>query len=105
MGKSRKTVPDFFDETGLDPVKAVTGARKVSSEEEKKKAPDVVKKKAGFYIDADLLDRFDRVFYQLKLEGVAVGNKSMLLEAVLRFAMDDIKKGKKSSVRRMFISR
>jgi hypothetical protein len=42
------------------------------------------------------LDRFSRKFYELKLAGVAIENKSALLEVALSFALDDLDKGPKS---------
>ena len=56
------------------------------------------KKKAGFYLSADVLDRFTRKFHELKLAGVAVENKSTLLELALSFALDDLDKGTRSKV-------
>ena len=49
MTKLKKSTPDFFDEGGPDPVAAATGGRKG--------AAGASKKKAGFYLAADLLDR------------------------------------------------
>lgn len=93
MTKSKKSTPDFFDEGGPDPVAAATGGRKG--------AAGASKKKAGFYLAADLLDRFDRTFYRLKLEGAGVVNKSALVEAALSFALEDMEKGEKSAFRKM----
>ena len=42
------------------------------------------------------LDRFTRKFHELKLAGVAIENKSALVEMALSFAMDDIDKGEHS---------
>ena len=89
MAAKKTTTPQFFDDTFLDPVKAATGRAK----DEK-----ALKKKAGFYLSLDLLDRFNRKFHELNLAGVAIENKSALLEAALAFALDDMDKGKKSSV-------
>ena len=60
--------------------------------------PAVPKKKAGFYLSVTVLDRFERKFYELKLAGVPVGNKSALLEAALNFALDDLDRNPKSRV-------
>ena len=60
----RKKSPDFFEDHELDPVAAVAGSRSAGT-------ALVPKKKAGFYLSENLLDRFNRCFHQLKLEGVA----------------------------------
>jgi hypothetical protein len=90
----RNKSPDFFENHSLDPVRVATGG---GPEEE---AP-VPKKKAGFYLSEALLDRFNRQFYQLKLAGVAVVNKSALVELALTFALDDIEKGQQSKILEM----
>jgi hypothetical protein len=56
------------------------------------------KKKAGFYLSVDVLQRFTFKFHELKLAGVAIDNKSTLLELALSFALDDMDKGKNSRV-------
>jgi len=58
------------------------------------------KKKAGFYLSLHVIERFDRKFHELKLAGAAIDNKSMLLEAALAFALDDLDRGEKSKVLR-----
>ncbi|MEJ2660766.1 MAG: hypothetical protein P8Z73_08605, partial [Desulfobacteraceae bacterium] len=56
-------------------------------------------KKAGFYLSEELLDRFNRCFHQMKLEGAAIENKSALLEKALEFALNDLEKGRQSRLR------
>jgi hypothetical protein len=87
MAEKKTSTPQFFDNDFLDPVRAATGPAK------EEKAP---KKKAGFYLSLALLDRFNRKFHELNLSGVAIENKSALLEAALAFALDDMDKGEKS---------
>ncbi|MDY6903735.1 MAG: hypothetical protein SWH61_03525 [Thermodesulfobacteriota bacterium] len=103
MMADKNNVPGFEDSSPFDPVRAATGGqnKKNSSVEESKNSSPKDKKKAGFYLSADLLERFDRAFYALKLEGVGVGNKSTLVEKALLFALDDLEKKEKSKVRRM----
>jgi hypothetical protein len=43
-----------------------------------------------------VLDRFNTKFYELKLAGVAIENKSGLLEMALEYALDDLVKGEPS---------
>ena len=93
MATGRSKTPDFFNENGLDPVDAATGFAQDSPEDKA-----VAKKKAGFYLSVDLLNRFNLKFHELKLAGVAIDNKSTLLESALNFALDDIDKGKDSLV-------
>ncbi len=105
MAKTKKKKPDFVDTGPLDPVATATGHRasvKNSSIEENTNSSKTEKKKAGFYLSADLLDRFNRTFYALKLEGWSVENKSALVEAALELALTDIERGDKSRIREMF---
>ena len=46
----------------------------------------------------EIIERFNRKFYELKLAGIAIDNKSTLLELALAFALDDLDKGAKSRV-------
>jgi hypothetical protein len=80
--------PDIFDDNPLDPMTVATRSPR-------REAPPP-KKKAGFYISEPLLDRFNRRFHQLKLDGAPVENKSALLEIALTFALDDFDKGDES---------
>jgi hypothetical protein len=89
MTVSRKNKPpDFFDDNPVDPMQAATRWPR--------KAAPTPKKKAGFYISEPLLERFNRRFHQLKLDGVPIENKSTLVEIALTFALDDFEKGQKS---------
>jgi hypothetical protein len=90
MVSDPKTPPDFFEPSPLDPVQSATGGEAPGS-----KTP---KKKAGFYLSLDVLNRFERKFYELKLAGAPVGNKSSLLEAALNFALDDLDRDPQSRV-------
>jgi len=87
-----KTIPDFFDEKRMDPVSVATGRPASKSA--------VPKRKAGFYFSEALLDRFNRKFHQLKLDGVPVENKSALAEMALHFALDDMDRGEASQLLR-----
>jgi hypothetical protein len=82
---------ELFEEAALDPMAAATGSRCPAPAD---------KRKAGFYLSADLLARFDRKFYELKLSGARVANKSALLEAVLVFALEDMDRGTNSRLLR-----
>ena len=121
MAASKNKTPDFFKDESFDPVEVATGT---SHNREKAAAgrsagnaetsaafypgkgadpktgddhlPD--KKKAGFYVSVDLLDRFTRKFYELKLAGAAIKSQSALLELALSYALDDLDKGAKSQV-------
>jgi len=103
MTSNKRTTPDFFEETPFDPVRTATGYPAQA------RGPDIkpsfgpsgrsaaqaspAKKKAGFYISEELLERFNLKYHELKLAGVAVDNKSGLLEILLTFALDDMDKG------------
>ncbi|MEJ2638800.1 MAG: hypothetical protein P8010_04420 [Desulfosarcinaceae bacterium] len=82
--------PDFFEEHNLDPV---TAAARTPGKGQRAAVP---KKKAGFYLSEDLLTRFDRLFHQLKIDGVPVENKSALLELALEFALADLARADES---------
>ena len=98
MVKNSSDSPDFFKNSTLDPMAVATGpvrpAPRVSGD------PSAVtpKQKAGFYLSKRVLERFNRKFYELKMQGTAVGNKSALLEAALDFALDDIDRGADSKI-------
>jgi hypothetical protein len=99
IGKNEK--PDFFENIAFDPVMAAIGSGEKDSDrnsslEEKKK------KKAGFYLSLDVLDRFTRKFHELKLAGMQIENKSAFVEAAILFALDDIDKGSESKVLQKF---
>jgi len=81
---------DFFEDTRLDPIQAATGG----------KSKAVAKKKAGYYLSLDLLERFNRKFFELKLAGCPIENKSALVEAALQYALNDLDRGEKSRVLR-----
>jgi hypothetical protein len=104
MASARNKTPDFFDEDGLDPVETATGypqskaARSGAAGNAGPAGAAAAKKKAGFYLSIDLLDRFTHKFHELKLAGVAIDNKSTLLEAALGYALDDMDKGEESQV-------
>lgn len=93
----KNNYPDFFEDSGYDPVSTATGNR-----ETPKRPP---KKKAGFYLSVDILDRFNRHFHQLKLAGVSVENKSALLELSLEFVLQDLDKGDRSVIRQAMESK
>ena len=106
MATGRNKLPDFFSEDGIDPVESATGKRRrLSVENDTSSGKDTktgmsTKKKAGFYLSKEILERFTRKFHELKLAGVAIENKSTLLELALAFALDDLDKGRKSRVLR-----
>jgi hypothetical protein len=114
MADHRKETPDFFKDNALDPVDVATGypnrSQRAVAERSRRKIEDVpgkmgaktvslpYKKKAGFYLSSAILERFNLKFYELKLAGVTIENKSNLLELVLAYALDDIDKGRKSCI-------
>ena len=98
MAKPTNKPPDFFEESPFDPVSAASGSRRKNPRESIKKTVDEHKRKAGFYLSEKILDRFNRKFYELKLEGHSIVNKSALLEAALSFALDDMDKGHRSKI-------
>ena len=97
MTARNKQTPDLFADTPLDPVESATGYGS-PPRSSPKSIPTVAKKKAGFYLSVDVLQRFTTKFHELKLAGAAVENKSTLLELALSYALDDMDKGKNSRV-------
>jgi hypothetical protein len=119
MAANKKKTPDFFKDESFDPIEVATGPGRPGGPDRSQvqdsegpshshaagaaiKKPGVSqavhKKKAGFYISVELLNRFTHKFYELKLAGAAIENKSALLELALAFALDDLDKGIKSRV-------
>ncbi|MFO7709210.1 MAG: hypothetical protein R6V84_13650 [Desulfobacterales bacterium] len=103
MTKHRARPPELFEETGPDPIDAACGPRHTlppapAPRPERPAAGADLKRKAGFYLSDELLARFNKKFYQLKLAGAAVDNKSALLEAALDFALEDLDRGAASRV-------
>jgi len=94
MTPDPKDLPDFFDPGPVDPVRSATGGTP--------SLPPKPKKKAGFYLSVDIIERFDRKFHELKLAGASVENKSTLLEAALAYALDDLDRGKESRILKRF---
>jgi len=88
----RNKSPDFFEDSDLDAVS--TAMRSPAA------AKSVPKKKAGFYLSETLLERFNRHFHQMKLTGIAIENKSALLETALLFALEDLDAGDGSRILR-----
>ncbi len=97
MAARRKDTPDLFADTPVDPVESATGHR-IPAPHPLKPAGAAAKKKAGFYLSVDVLQRFTLKFHELKLAGVPIDNKSSLLELALAYALDDMDKGKASRV-------
>ena len=86
----KNSSPDFFEEHGPDPVSTAT---RFPSQ-----AKPLPKKKAGFYLSEALLEKFNRHYHQMKLEGTPIENKSALLEVALEFALSDLEKKDQSSI-------
>ncbi len=102
MTTRRNPTPDLFADHLPDPVDAAIGG---GPDPKHRKQPGrraaavpETKRKAGFYLSEETLERFNMKFYQLKLAGTAVNNKSALLEAALNFALDDLDRGPGSRV-------
>ena len=95
MANRRPHIPDLFEDHTPDPVEAATGRRKAVSAAESKR-------KAGFYLSDELLGRFNTRYYELKLAGAAVVNKSALLEAALAYALEDLERGVNSTILKRF---
>ena len=101
MATGKIKLPDFFNEESIDPVESATGKKQPPIEDKNsqdRKTGMTAKKKAGFYLSTDLLDRFTLKFHELKLAGIAIDNKSTLLELALEYALDDLDKGGDSQV-------
>jgi hypothetical protein len=103
MAKIEDNSPDFFEERPFDPVNVAIGPGTKSGRVKSKEIAADTKRKAGFYLSVDILNRFNRKFHELKLEGIAVENKSALLELALSFALDDMDKFNESRVLNRFM--
>ncbi len=84
---------DLFEDSPVDPMTTATGPAA--------RGPNRLppKRKVGFYISTDLLDRFERRFYELKLSGVRIANKSALIEMAIEMALEDMDLGAASRLR------
>ncbi len=102
MEANKNATPEFYDEDPFDPVSTAIGSNRILNKQKKK---TVDKKKAGFYLSNQILDRFNRKFHELKLDGVNIENKSVLVEAAIKFTLDDIDKGDDSIVLNMLAGR
>ena len=103
MTTRRSPTPDLFAEHLPDPVDAAIGGRQDPQRRRPQDRSAVgpaqeTKRKAGFYLSGETLERFNMKFYQLKLAGAPVDNKSALLEAALNFALDDLDRSTDSRV-------
>ena len=98
MAKRTKKSPEFFEDNPFDPVNAATGTVPKTRSGSVGRDPRPPKRKVGFYLSATVLERFNRSFYELKLQGQSIENKSALIEAVLDFALDDIERGGESRI-------
>jgi hypothetical protein len=83
---------DFFEESNIDPIQTASGGKPASAS----------KKKAGFYLSIELLERFNKKFFELKLAGCPIENKSALVEAALRYTLNDLDRGAESRVLQSF---
>jgi hypothetical protein len=96
MAKNENNTPDFFEERPFDPVNVAIGPGTQSGRARSNKNAADTKRKAGFYLSVDIINRFNRKFHELKLEGAAIENKSALLELALSFALDDMDRSHES---------
>ena len=87
----QKTPINFFKNyNNLEPVNAAT--------QHSTTAAALHKRKAGFYLNTDLLERFNHCFHRLKLAGISIGNKSALVELALQYALEDLEQGDHSII-------
>jgi hypothetical protein len=98
MAKRTKKSPEFFEDNPFDPVSAATGTASKTPSGPAGRVLGPLKRKVGFYLSVTLLERFNRSFYELKLQGRSIENKSAFLEAVLDYALDDIDRGDESRI-------
>ena len=108
MAPDKKQSPEFFEDSAFDPVHSAIGKEFKRDEERRSRDEDPQpppKKKAGFYLSMDVLERFNRKFHELKLAGVDIENKSALLEGILTFALNDLDQGEDSQVLKIMHAR
>jgi len=55
------------------------------------------KKKTGYYLPVDMIETFDRIFYNLKLKGVRF-KKNDLAEAIFKYGLKDLERGDASQI-------
>lgn len=100
MASEKTNSIDFFDDNTFDPVRTAIGGDDSQNTDAslKKVAVTPPKKKAGFYLSIDMLDRFNRKFHELMLAGSNVDNKSTFIEALLTYALDELDQGDNGGV-------
>jgi hypothetical protein len=98
MPTRRNQTPDLFADHLPDPSDAAMGRPGAPAPRRPPGRAAEIKRKAGFYLSDELLGRFNTRFYELKLAGVGVENKSALLEAALAYALDDLDRGPESKI-------
>jgi len=92
--RHKSATPEFVEESPVDPVAVATGRSPVANAAARGKE----KKKAGYYLSVEVLERFTRKFHELKLSGIPIENKSALVEMALTFALEDLDKGGRSKL-------
>ena len=117
QNSGRKQTPSFFDEDeALDPVKAATFSPKGRAHKEKnegelddtsiepnthsaKKISKIEKKKkAGYYFKPSNINRFEKAFLEIQLNGHWKGRQSEFMEAILEFGLVDLESGDQSEI-------
>lgn len=101
MASEKTNSVDFFDDNAFDPVRTAIGgddSQNTDAPSLKKVAVTSPKKKAGFYLSIDMLDRFNRKFHELMLAGSNLDNKSTFVEALLTYALDELDRGDNGGV-------
>ena len=93
---------DFFEENTIDPMAVATGSVRDAAHRAVDSTAAAAKQKAGFYLSRRVLERFNRKFHELKMQGKSIDNKSALLEAALEYALDDIDQGVGSRILAVF---
>ncbi|MBT8342336.1 MAG: hypothetical protein HKP58_01220 [Desulfatitalea sp.] len=95
--ESKPRVPDLFDDA--DPLSAAMG--KTSAQAKKKASTEPqsdttteaqIKRKVSYYFGIDTIEKFDDIYHTLKKERLPIKNKSALMEALVNFALEDIRK-------------
>lgn len=101
MGTEKEHSIDFFDDSEFDPVSTAVGNEAGEDLTSRKKDGGIPKKKAGFYLSIDMIDRFNRKFHELKLAGVDIDNKSTFLEILMTVALEDLDRDDDSRVKQL----
>jgi hypothetical protein len=105
ISSGRKETPSFFDDDGgFDPIAVASKSPKktrqkpqappkpikTSTEAQKHRAVDKKKKKVGYYFKPSNIERYEKQFLQIQLDGHWKGKTSTFIETIVEYGLEDL---------------